>query len=80
MMNPKNHHKRIDWMVTVVPFILISFLCLLFFIMPNQSNEILSTIRFFLGDTFGVYYLIIGLSFFALSFYIATSRYGNIVL
>lgn len=80
MMNPKNHHKRIDWMITVIPFILISFLCLLFFIMPNQSNEILSTIRFFLGDTFGVYYLIIGLSFFALSFYIATSRYGNIVL
>lgn len=79
-MKSINHQKRIDWMITILPFVSISFLCLLFFLMPNQSNEILSMIRFFLGDTFGVYYLAIGLLFFLLSLYIAVSRYGNIVL
>lgn len=34
---------------------------------------------FFLGDTFGTYYLVIGLGIFILSLYIAGSKYGNIV-
>lgn len=79
-MDSINHQKRIDWMITLVPFTLISFLCLLFFIIPNQSNEVLGLIRSFLGDTFGVCYLAIGLSFFILSIYIAISQYGDIVL
>ena len=56
-MKSINHQKQIDWMITIVPFSSISFLCLLFFLIPNQSNEILSMVRFILGDTFGVYYL-----------------------
>lgn len=79
-MKSINHQKQIDWMITIVPFSSISFLCLLFFLIPNQSNEILSMVRFILGDTFGVYYLAIGLLFFLLSIYIALSRYGDIVL
>lgn len=79
-MDSINHQKRIDWMITLIPFTLISFLCLLFFLIPNQSNEVLGLIRFFLGDTFGVCYLAIGLSFFILSIYIAISQYGDIVL
>lgn len=75
-----NHQKRIDWMITIIPFAFISFLCLLFFLMPNQSNDTLSSIRFFFSDTIGVYYLIMGLLFFFLSLYIAASRYGNIIL
>ena len=79
-MKSINHQKQIDWMITIVPFFFISFLCLLFFLIPNQSNKILSMVRFILGDTFGVYYLAIGLLFFLLSIYIALSRYGDIVL
>nr|WP_304100408.1 BCCT family transporter [Mitsuokella multacida] len=79
-MKSINHQKQIDWMITIVPFSSISFLCLLFFLIPNQSNKILSMVRFILGDTFGVYYLAIGLLFFLLSIYIALSRYGDIVL
>lgn len=40
----------------------------------------LSNIRFFLGDTLGTYYLIIGIGVFILSLIIAFSKYGNIVL
>lgn len=50
------------------------------FIMPNQSNKVLSQIRFFFGDTLGTYYLIIGLGIFILSIFIGSSKYGNIVL
>ncbi len=71
---------RIDWMITLLPFIVIVALCVLFFFAPEQSNSVLSNIRFFLGDTFGTYYLIIGLGIFLTSFYIAFSKYGDIVL
>lgn len=72
--------KKIDWMITLVPLGIIVGLCILFFLAPNQSNEILSQIRFLLGDTFGTYYLIIGLGIFLVSIYVALSKYGNIVL
>ncbi len=71
---------RIDWFITLVPFCTIIVLCLLFFILPEQSNTVLNRIRFVLGDTFGVYYLIIGLGVFLISIYVALSKYGNIVL
>ncbi len=72
--------KKIDWMITLVPLGMIIALCILFFLMPEQSNLVLSQIRFFFGDTFGVYYLIIGLGIFILSLYLAGSKYGDIVL
>lgn len=71
---------KIDWIITLVPLFLIIVLCILFFIMPNQSNKVLSQIRFFFGDTLGTYYLIIGLGIFMLSIFIGSSKYGNIVL
>ena len=45
--------KQIDWMLTLVPLGVIILLCILFFFMPEQSNKVLSQLRFFLGDTFG---------------------------
>lgn len=72
--------KKIDWMITLVPLALVIGLCVVFFFMPEQSNAVLSQIRFFFGDTFGTYYLIIGLGIFLLSLFIAGSKYGDIVL
>lgn len=71
---------RIDWVTTAVPFLLILLLCLCFFLFPDASKNMLDSIRFFLGDQLGVYYLAIGLGVFLLSFYLAFSRYGNIRL
>lgn len=73
-------NKKIDWMITLLPLTIIVALCLVFFLAPEQSNIIISQIRFVLGDTFGVYYLVIGLGVFLVSIYIACSKYGNIVL
>ena len=60
-MNPKRVRGKIDWMITLVPLAIVVALCILFFLVPEQSNAVLSQIRFFFGDTFGTYYLVIGL-------------------
>lgn len=73
-------NKKIDWLITLIPLIIITVLCLFFILKPKQSNIILGKIRFFLGDTFGIYYLIIGLVVFLFSVFIALSKYGDIVL
>ena len=79
LLNSKKE-KQIDWMITLLPLIIIVILCVLFIFKPTQSNEILSQVRYFLGDTFGIYYIIIGLGVFLISIFIASSKYGNIVL
>lgn len=77
----KNEFKyNVDWLITLVPLFIILILCSLFIILPETSNLILGKIRYYLGDELGTYYLIIGLSIFLLSLYIAFSKYGNIVL
>ena len=71
---------RVDWMITLMPLAIIVVLCVVFFFVPEQSNAVLSQVRFFFGDTFGTYYLVIGLGVFLVSWYIAFSKYGDIVL
>lgn len=72
--------NKIDWMITLLPLCVIIALCVLFFLSPEQSNEVLSKVRFFFGDTLGTYYLVIGLFIFSTSIYLACSKYGDIVL
>lgn len=72
--------KKIDWIITIVPFILVFGISILFFAYPEVSNDILSQVRFFFGDTFGTYYLLIGLGVFLISIYLCFSKYGKIVL
>lgn len=73
-------HGKIDWMITLVPLGIVVALCVLFFIVPEQSNALLNQVRFFFGDVLGTYYLVIGLGIFLLSLFIAGSKYGQIVL
>ena len=72
--------KRIDWMITIVPLVIVVSLGVLFFLFPDQSNVVVGKIRYVLGDTMGSYYLVIGLGIFLISIYIAASKYGDIVL
>lgn len=78
--NKKKLSKEIDWAITLVPLCIIVGLSLLFFFLPEQSNNIINSVRFFLGDTMGSYYLVIGLGIFLFSIFIACSKYGKIVL
>ena len=72
--------QKIDWMITLLPLLIVVTLSLLFFIAPDESNRVLSIIRYVLGDTLGSFYLVIGLGVFLVSVYMTFSRFGNIVL
>lgn len=72
--------RRIDPATTIIPFIAILLLCVVFIINPEESTNALSSIRSFLGDTFGTYYLIIGLGVLIVSLWIAFSDIGKIIL
>ena len=74
------NRKKIDWLITLAPMIVISGLSLLFFILPERSNEVLNNVRYFFGDTLGSYYLVVGLGIFLLSLYLCGTKYGKIVL
>ncbi len=79
-MDKKLQKGRIDWMITLVPFILILGLSVLLFVLPEQSNMFISQVRYFFGDTLGSYYLVIGLGVLIVSIYLSFSKYGDIVL
>lgn len=72
--------KRIDWMITLVPFILIVGIAVLLSVFPDESNVIISQVRFFFGDTLGIYYLVMGLAVLLISAFLSFSKYGDIVL
>lgn len=76
----KNLLSKLDWVTTLIPFACILLLCAIFMIHPTQSANILESVRFFLGNRLGSYYLLIGLGVFICSLYIAFSRYGKIKL
>ncbi len=78
-MNKKTHRK-IDPFTTVVPFVAIFILCAFFMVDPAGSTNMLSAIRSFLGDKFGVYYLAVGLGILAVSLWISFSDIGKITL
>ena len=72
--------ERIDWFITLVPFCLIMALAGVLFVFPDGSNEIIGNVRFFFGNTLGIYYLVIGLGVLLISIYLSFSKYGNVVL
>lgn len=76
----KANKGRIDWLITLAPFILIIALSVFLFAFPEQSNDIIGNVRFFFGDTVGIYYLIMGIGVLIISLFLSFSKYGNIVL
>lgn len=80
MNNNLYQKKSIDWLITLVPFFCIMGVAILLFAFPDRSNRVISNVRFFLGDTVGVYYLIMGVAVLAVSLFLSFSKYGDIVL
>lgn len=76
----KTKKGKIDWMITLVPFFLIMGIAVLLFTFPEKSNNIIGQVRFFFGDTLGLYYLVIGLGVLIISIFLSFSKYGNVVL
>lgn len=72
--------NRIDWMVTLVPVLVISIVVFLFVLVPDQSKAMLDRARAILNNKCGLYYSVLGTGILICSIYIALSKYGKIVL
>lgn len=72
--------RKIDWGITLIPVFSLLVLSALFFLLPEDSNRILSQIRAFIGEEFGVLYLALGLGIFLFSLWLAFSDIGKLVL
>jgi len=82
-MNQETNTKtksNIDWVAMIVPLCGVLLLFVLFVTMPEQSKNVLATVRNFLGDDFGIYYILIGVLALGATMYMAFSRFGKIKL
>jgi BCCT family betaine/carnitine transporter len=69
-----------DWIAMLVPLAGVVWLSILFMVFPYHSKDMLQVARDFFGDDFGIYYILIGIAAFAVSMYMAFSRFGKIKL
>ena len=51
--------KELDWVSVLVPLAIVLTVCALFMIFPEGSKLVLSVVRGFLGDDFGLYYALL---------------------
>lgn len=76
----KYEMPKVDIPMMVVPFALVVFITIVFFAFPNGTESFLKTINVFFRDKTAFFYLFISFACFILLFYLAFSKYGNIVL
>ena len=79
-MKKADKPSQFDWIAMIVPLLGVLILAVLFMVAPEQSKAMLSTIRTFIGDDLGVYYILIGILSFGVTMYIAFSKFGRIKL
>lgn len=72
--------SRYDITLLVVPFLILIFIVALIFRFPDLSSNVISYVRDWVGNKFGSYYLVLGLSFVVISLYLVFSKNGNIIL
>ena len=58
--------RELDWVSMLVPLAIVLTVCALFMFFPEGSTLVLSVVRGFLGDDFGLYYAV---SFFSVGHY-----------
>ena len=71
---------KVDWPTTLIPFIMVLVLFIVFMLIPEQSKVFVDTVRGFLGDTCGLYYAMFGVAVLTTTLYVAFSKYGKIKL
>ena len=72
--------RELDWVSMIVPLTVVLIICALFMIFPDRSKLVLSVVRGFLGDDFGLYYALMGTGTLGCTLYIAFSKFGRIKL
>ncbi len=73
--------RKIDWTTMLIPFIIVLAMMIVFMAVPEQSKNVVDTLRGFFGDTIGIYYPILAIGCVLCSLYLAlTPKYGDVKL
>lgn len=73
--------REIDWMTMLIPFAIVVAMMAVFMIVPDQSKNVVDTLRGFFGDTIGIYYPILAIGCVLITLYLAmTPKYANVKL
>ena len=81
-MNSTDYQKRkIDWTTMLIPFAIVIAMMAVFIITPDDSKNVVDSLRSFFGDTIGLYYPILAIGCVICTLYIALSpRYAEVKL
>ena len=63
--------RKIDWPIILIPLLIIIALCALLIGFPQQSKTVIDDVRTFITNTFGWYYILLGLFFCLIGLFIA---------
>lgn len=80
MKKIRDKFKEFDKMILFIPATIVICLGILITVFATQAETVIMTIRTFLGEKFGWYYLLFGLAAFALVLFLAFSKIGKIRL
>lgn len=69
-----------DYVIMIVPLLVILLISSMVIVIPDKSNEVIDSVRMFLINEIGVYYIVIGLVSVALCLWLSVSKYGSIKL
>lgn len=72
--------KDLDWPIVLIPLVTVIGLCAVFIAEPEQATAVTDSIRNFLSNEFGWFYIVLGLGILIITLYIAFSKYGEIRL
>ena len=79
-MKKDKKNGSIDWMITIVPLLIILVLSLLFMCFPKKSSEVVAFLRNIFVNELGFFYILIGLGMILVALGLAFSIYGQIKL
>lgn len=79
-MKKDKKNGSIDWMITIVPLLIILVLSLLFMCFPKKSSEVVAFLRNIFVNDLGFFYILIGLGMILVALGLAFSKYGQIKL
>lgn len=71
--------RKIDWTTMLIPFAIVIAMMAVFMIVPEESKNVVDTMRGFFGDTIGLYYPILAIGSVFCALYVACKpKFGNI--
>ena len=76
----EGNSRKTDWVITLVPLIIIGILSALLMCFPEQSRKIVENLREFFVNDLGFFYILLGLFMVIASVVLAVSKYGNVQL